>query len=73
VLPVPITPLFGRHAEAGAVVDQLAAERLVTLAGPGGVGKTRLALEAASRSPAEQDRPLPWRAAVTVALRPPGQ
>jgi predicted ATPase/transcriptional regulator with XRE-family HTH domain len=48
-LPVPLTPLFGRHAETGAVSQLLATERLVTLAGPGGVGKTRLALEVASQ------------------------
>ena len=49
-LPAPITPLFGRHAEVDAVTHELAAERLVTLTGPGGVGKTRLALEVASAS-----------------------
>jgi predicted ATPase/transcriptional regulator with XRE-family HTH domain len=47
-LPAPITPLFGRHAETDAVVHELASERLVTLVGPGGVGKTRLAVEVAS-------------------------
>jgi predicted ATPase/transcriptional regulator with XRE-family HTH domain len=47
-LPVPITPLFGRHAEASAVTQVLCSERLVTLVGPGGVGKTRLALAVAS-------------------------
>ena len=47
-LPVPLTPLFGRYAETGAVMQVLATERLVTLAGPGGVGKTRLALQVAS-------------------------
>ena len=31
-LPAPITPLFGRHAEAEAVAHELAAGRLVTLA-----------------------------------------
>ena len=48
-LPVPLTPLFGRHAETGAVTQVLATERLVTLVGPGGVGKTRLALKVASQ------------------------
>jgi len=50
VLPAPITPLVGRLAEAGAVADELKSERLVTLVGPGGVGKTRLALRVASGS-----------------------
>jgi predicted ATPase len=51
VLPVPITPLVGRDQEAAAVQDLVAGEgvRLVTLTGPGGVGKTRLAVETASR------------------------
>jgi predicted ATPase len=50
-LPVPATPLIGRDQEAKAVADLVLGEgvRLVTLTGPGGVGETRLALEAASR------------------------
>lgn len=48
-LPVPFTPLVGRHAEVEHVVHELASERLVTLTGPGGVGKTRLALRVAER------------------------
>ncbi|MGW0548013.1 BTAD domain-containing putative transcriptional regulator [Streptomyces altiplanensis] len=48
-LPAPVTGLVGRD-DAVARVCALAAEaRLVTLTGPGGVGKTRLALEAAAR------------------------
>jgi predicted ATPase/DNA-binding XRE family transcriptional regulator len=47
-LPSPLTPLIGREDELAAVTALLgASERLVTLAGPGGVGKTRLAIEAA--------------------------
>jgi predicted ATPase/DNA-binding XRE family transcriptional regulator len=46
-LPVPITPLFGRDAEVAAVARVLSAQRLVTLTGPGGVGKTRLAVQVA--------------------------
>jgi predicted ATPase len=50
-LPVPITPLLGREQEAAAVEDLVAGEgvRLVTLTGPGGVGKSRLMVEAARR------------------------
>jgi predicted ATPase len=50
-LPVPATPLLGREQEAAAVEDLVAREgaRLVTLTGPGGVGKSRLMVEAARR------------------------
>jgi predicted ATPase/transcriptional regulator with XRE-family HTH domain len=48
VLPVPITPLFGRYAQSAAVGQEVVSERLVTLVGPGGVGKSRLAVEVAS-------------------------
>jgi predicted ATPase len=50
-LPVPATPLVGRDQEAAAVEDLVVKEgvRLVTLTGPGGVGKTRLMVEAARR------------------------
>ncbi|MFD6418510.1 BTAD domain-containing putative transcriptional regulator [Streptomyces sp. NPDC060194] len=48
-LPTPLTGLVGRDAAVDDVVGRLARGRLVTLTGPGGVGKTRLAVEAARR------------------------
>jgi len=48
-LPVPMTALLGRDSDVKALRQWLAdpAARLITLIGPGGVGKTRLALELA--------------------------
>jgi predicted ATPase len=48
-VPVPATPLLGREQEIAAVEDLVVGEgvRLVTLTGPGGVGKSRLMVEAA--------------------------
>jgi predicted ATPase/DNA-binding SARP family transcriptional activator len=45
-VPVPLTSLVGRAEQVAAVRQALDAHRLVTLAGPGGAGKTRLAAEA---------------------------
>jgi predicted ATPase/DNA-binding CsgD family transcriptional regulator len=48
-IPLPTTSLVGRDAELGRILAMLAdpAIRLVTITGPGGVGKTRLALQVA--------------------------
>ena len=48
-LPLPLTALLGRDADVQTLRHWLAdpAARLITLTGPGGVGKTRLALELA--------------------------
>jgi predicted ATPase len=54
-IPVPLTRLFGREAEAEAIAEMMRSDRyrLVTLTGPGGIGKTRLAIEVGTRLSAE--------------------
>ncbi len=49
-LPAPLTTFVGRDDELAHISALLARSRLVTLTGPGGTGKTRLALEAAARA-----------------------
>src|SRR5438045_3158536 len=44
---LPLTRLIGRDAEWSAIIQILARARLVTLTGPGGTGKTRVALHVA--------------------------
>jgi predicted ATPase/DNA-binding NarL/FixJ family response regulator len=46
-LPAETSRFFGRSQEAAAIQGALASSRLVTLTGPGGVGKTRLAVKVA--------------------------
>ncbi|MCX4669227.1 winged helix-turn-helix domain-containing protein [Streptomyces sp. NBC_01381] len=48
-LPSPLTELVGRAPALDEIRQLLGSARLVTLTGPGGVGKTRLAVEAAAR------------------------
>jgi diguanylate cyclase (GGDEF)-like protein len=47
-LPAQLTGLVGREEETGRVAALLAGARLVTLVGPGGIGKTRLSLAVAA-------------------------
>ena len=58
-LPSQLTTLIGRKQEVTAVHTLLRYQevRLLTLTGPGGVGKTRLGLEMTSRNDDEQSRP----------------
>jgi predicted ATPase/DNA-binding SARP family transcriptional activator len=56
-LPARLTSFVGREKETAQVAALLAASRLVTLTGPGGVGKTRLAIECA----ASRDERIPGR------------
>jgi predicted ATPase/DNA-binding SARP family transcriptional activator len=48
-LPAPLTSFIGRDDDLARIGTRLAAGRLVTVLGPGGAGKTRLAVEAARR------------------------
>lgn len=67
----PTTRLIGRAAEVGALHRLLATERLVTVTGPGGVGKTRVALEVADRAGTDAVlllAPVGERAAIAHAL-----
>src|SRR5262249_22145463 len=49
----PLTSFVGRDEDVTRVLKMLAEGRLVTLTGPGGAGKTRLAIETAARLAAE--------------------
>jgi predicted ATPase/class 3 adenylate cyclase len=46
-LPLPRTPLVGRRDEMRQILDALGGTPVLTLTGPGGIGKTRLAVEIA--------------------------
>ena len=55
-LPLPVTSFIGRTSERAALAAALAEHRMVTATGPGGIGKTRLALSvAAELAPARRD------------------
>jgi predicted ATPase/DNA-binding SARP family transcriptional activator len=49
-IPIPLTSFIGRQRELKKIAELLSASRLLTLTGPGGVGKTRLAIRAATDS-----------------------
>ena len=66
-LPTPTTPFIGREPEVARVAELLRDQetRLLTITGPGGIGKTRLAIEAADETTASFPGGLWW-----VALAP---
>ena len=68
----PPTSFIGRDDDVSGVLKKLAEERLVTLTGPGGVGKTRLAAEAAARLAGTQASPAgpAWFAALAPVSDP---
>jgi predicted ATPase/class 3 adenylate cyclase len=70
-LPIPATPFLGRQRELDEVTTLLAAgdARLLTLTGPAGAGKTRLALQAAAEASDHYPDGVFW--APLAALRDP--
>lgn len=60
----PETSFVGRDLDLQTVVDALADPGLVTIVGPGGAGKTRLALEAAATDPRSRSPRSSWRVAL---------
>lgn len=48
-LPTPLTSFIGREQDIIELAQRLVSARLLTLTGTGGVGKTRLAIEVASK------------------------
>lgn len=59
-LPEQAAPFIGREAEMAGLVDAMRAHRLVTLTGFGGMGKTRLALQAAAELVGDPDVGAVW-------------
>lgn len=67
-IPRAAGPLFGRRRETAEIVAQLSQVRLLTIVGPGGNGKTRLAIEVASEC--ARGRPVVFASLDSVAGGP---
>lgn len=59
-LPAPASSFLGREIELTQAADALRASRLVTVIGPGGIGKTRFAIELALRQLADFPNGVFW-------------
>jgi predicted ATPase/DNA-binding CsgD family transcriptional regulator len=59
-IPIPLTSLVGRQKDVEEIGQVLSSTRLMTLLGPGGVGKTRLAIEAAYAAAGKFDNGVCW-------------
>ena len=70
LLPVPMTTFVGREDAHAELTSLLALEPLITLVGPGGVGKTRLAIEVAATYREQMSSPA-WL--VDLVARQPGE
>ncbi|NUQ96322.1 MAG: tetratricopeptide repeat protein [Streptomyces sp.] len=77
-LPVQLTRFVGREGELTRIAGLLSEARLVTLTGPGGGGKTRLAIEAANRhadvrfvelAPLTDGRQIPYAVLTALGVR----
>src|SRR6266852_8433519 len=68
-LPMALTPLIGRGRELESIGEIMGRSRLATVTGPGGVGKTRLALELARRQIGRRGDGV-WLVDLTATPRP---
>lgn len=59
-IPIQLTRFIGRERQVGAVKSLLAGTHLLTLTGPGGSGKTRLAIEVARQLAEAEEEALFW-------------